>query len=100
MIGSWLEFDLRNPEGLDKTFYYKDATVSKQMNVTYQEDKFVISYSNESLETGETSSFETKLTLGDMIRIKMYAEYLFPVLNGWHGIMNPQVIEIDLKSGY
>ena len=100
MVGSWLEFDLRNPEGMDRTFYFKDSTISKQMNVTHQEGRFIITFSTEHTETGDISSFQTKLTLGDMLRIKLYFEYLFPVINGWHAIMNPQIIENDLKSGY
>ena len=100
IVGSWLEFDLRNPEGLDRTFYYKDSVISKQLNVQYTEGSFKLRFSSENLESGETASFESSLSLGDMLRIKLYIEYLFPVINGWHAIMNPSVIENDLRSSF
>ena len=100
IIADFMSIDPRDSAELNKTFFYEDAHITKELNVLFEENKYKFTFKSESKETSYFASYQSLLRREDMFLFKAYLDYCYPVIMGWHAMKNPQIIQEDFEHDH
>ena len=80
LMGEWLAIDPMNSQNLNKSFFYEDSEFVKELKICFEDDRFKLFMKTEGKNSNVFSSMESHLRYEDMVLLKFYMEYTFPVI--------------------